>query len=86
MSRAHGGDEPTPAEMLGIVSLASEQTSAEMSPEDRRVAIDAATWVTCSPHEWRWTPRQQELMARYVLWAHQRLAGIKQLADGDLRR
>ena len=69
-----------------VVVLDAEQTRVFMSEEDRRAAIDAAIWVTASPHEWNWSPREQELMARYVLWAHQRLSGIAQLATGELER
>ena len=30
-------------------------------------AYDAAAWVACSPHEWRWTRDQQIDMARSVI-------------------
>lgn len=69
-----------------IVHLAPDQTSVDLSPEDRKEALQVALWSTASPHEWGWSPRQQALMARYCLWAHQRLAAIGQLADGPLER
>lgn len=36
-------------------------------------ALDAAIWVTASPHEWVWTHDQQVAMARYCLEAARRL-------------
>lgn len=32
-------------------------------------ALNAAIWVTCSPHEWEWTHEQQVAMARYCVEA-----------------
>lgn len=69
-----------------IVHLASDQSTVPLTAEDQARALDVAYWVTASPHEWTWTPREQALMARYCLWAHQRLAAIKQIADGPLGR
>lgn len=69
-----------------VVNLAPDQSTVPLSTEDRAEALAAAYWVTASPHEWTWTPREQALMARYCLWAHQRLAAVKQLADGPLGR
>ena len=36
-------------------------------------ALDAAIWVTCSPHEWEWTNEQQIRMAQYCVEASRRL-------------
>ena len=32
-------------------------------------SLNAAIWVTCSPHEWEWTHEQQVAMARYCVEA-----------------
>ena len=40
-----------------------------MSKENTKTALDAAIWVTASPHEWLWTQEQQIAMARYCLLA-----------------
>lgn len=69
-----------------IVHLAPDQTAVNLSPEARKQALESAYWVTASPIEWSWTPREQAAMARYCLWAHQRLAAIGQLAAGPLAR
>jgi hypothetical protein len=45
-------------------------------------ALMAATWVTCSPHEWVWTQEQQVAMARFCLSA----AGVIGEAISDLER
>ncbi len=68
-----------------IVDLSESQTSIQMPCDERELAIAAALWVTASPHEWVWTPEQQAAMARYTLWAHQRLRAIEQLTSGELR-
>lgn len=34
-----------------------------------RQALNAAIWVSASPHEWKWTIEQQVAMARYCLIA-----------------
>ena len=56
-----------------------------ITPKIERDAIDAAYWITASPHEWEWTKAQQVAMAQYVLWAHQRLAAIGDLASVEFR-
>lgn len=43
----------------------------------------AALRVTLSPHEHEWTPEEQVAMARYCLWAAQRLGIIGRLAYGE---
>lgn len=68
-----------------IVDLSESQTSIQVASDERKAALDAALWVTASPHEWTWTTEQQAAMARYVLWAHQRLSAIGQLASGELK-
>ncbi|HMO86839.1 MAG TPA: hypothetical protein PKC18_18165 [Lacipirellulaceae bacterium] len=40
-----------------------------MSDENTKVALDAASWLYASPHEWVWTKEQQVAMARYCLLA-----------------
>lgn len=40
-----------------------------MSNENTKAALDAAIWVTASPHEWVWTQEQQVAMARYCIEA-----------------
>lgn len=49
-------------------------------------AFDLALRFTMSPHEHEWTDEEAGIMAWYVLWASQRLSGIKQLVDGPLDR
>lgn len=68
----------TPCEM---VRLNQGYTLIDMPEEDRNRAIEAAVWRTCSPHEWTWTPEQQADMALFVLWAHQRLSMLRELAN-----
>jgi hypothetical protein len=67
---------------MPIVNLSSEFTQVSMPKEQREVAIRAAHWVTASPHEWEWSAEEQELMARYCLWAYQRLEAIEHLSSG----
>lgn len=66
-----------------IVQLSDHITQLDMPAEDRARAIVDAHWVTASPVEWEWTPDQQANMARYILWATQRLAVIAQLVTGE---
>lgn len=75
-SRAKATDDP-------ILRLSRNYTQLQPSEKTRKSAIDAAFWVTASPHEWVWTPEQQEHMARYVLWAHQRLSALLQIANEE---
>lgn len=69
-----------------IVCLAPDQSKVELGRSDETMALDVAFRITASPHEWTWSHSEQALMARYCLWAHQRLAAIKQIADGPLGR
>ena len=62
-----------------IIVFHNSQTRIVMTDLYESRAIIAAHYVTMSPHEWEWTKEQQAVMAQYVLWAHQRLAGIEQL-------
>ena len=41
-----------------------------MSKTTTKAALDAAIWVSASPHEWVWTHEQQVAMARYCLLAY----------------
>lgn len=67
-----------------IVQLCPDQTQVNLPEDERREAINAAFWVTCSVHEHAWTDKQAAQMARYVLWAHQRLSAIEQCVSGGL--
>lgn len=69
---------------MATVNLNAEQTRIGCEPKERSKAIKAAYYVTMSPHEHQWTLEQQQAMAQYVLWAHQRLSAIGQCVDGDL--
>jgi len=68
--------------MSQCLNLKPHLTQVNMPAQLRQQAVEAALWVTASPCEWTWTAEQQELMARYCLWAAQRLACIKDLAVG----
>ena len=70
--------------MVNILRLDSGQTQIECELDTKLEAIQAAYFVTLSPHEHEWTLGQQQAMARYVLWAHQRLSAINQCVDGVL--
>lgn len=48
-------------------------TPAEKREQLAKEALNAAIWVTCSPHEWVWTHDQQVSMARYVIEASREL-------------
>ena len=51
-----------------------------MTPQ--KEALDAAIWVTCSPHEWEWTHEQQVAMARYCVEASKTIyEALKQLEE-----
>lgn len=65
-----------------LVRLGRDFTQINVSPEKRSAAIRAAYWVTCSPCEWSWTDEQQADMARYVLWASQRIEAMQHVANG----
>jgi hypothetical protein len=65
---------------IPLVRLSRDYTQCGLSAKARNNAVRDAHWVTASPHEWVWTPEQQANMARYVLWASQRLEAIRQLA------
>lgn len=67
-----------------IVVLSQNQTHVHCGSTRRRDAITAAYNVTMSPHEHEWTKDQQCAMAEYVLWAHQRLSAVAQIADDEL--
>lgn len=65
-----------------IVCLSSGFTVVEMDKKERMQAVADAYYVTLSPHEWKWTDKQQARMAQYCLWAAQRLAAIKEISSG----
>jgi hypothetical protein len=56
---------------------------AHPPPPDAARALQAAQWVTTSLAEWNWSDKDQEAMARYVLWASRRLAEIRALTNYD---
>lgn len=66
-----------------LLYLGRNFTQINVSEGDRSEAIKAAYWVTASPHEWVWTPDQQAKMARYVLWASQRIEAMQHIANGQ---
>lgn len=66
-----------------LVRLGRDFTQIDISPEKRNAAIRDAYWVTASPHEWEWTNEQAANMARYVLWASQRIEAMKHIANGE---
>lgn len=65
-----------------MINLSREFTQVRLAKKERSEAIEAAYWVTASPHEWVWTQEQQAAMARYCLWASQRIEAINELAGG----
>ncbi len=69
---------------MSIVSLDTDQTRICCDTLERSKAINAAYYVTLSPHEHEWTLEQQQAMAQYVLWASQRLSAIMQCVEGEL--
>lgn len=69
---------------MAVVVLSETQTEVSCTAEEQKAAYDAAIWLSASPHEWTWSRDDQIAMARYVLWAMQRLHAIKQLASGEL--
>jgi hypothetical protein len=66
-----------------IIALSREFTQVTLPKDEREAAVQAAFWVTASPHEWTWTPEQQAAMARYCLWAAQRIEAIREIAVGS---
>ena len=65
-----------------LVRLSSRFTQIHMDRRERAEAVADAHYRTLSPHEWEWTPEQQARMALYCLWAAQRIAAMKAIADG----
>jgi len=63
--------------------LPDEQTHIPFDRKEYKETLKVAIWVTCSPHEWEWTLEQQASMARFCLWAAQRLDMIKAISSGD---
>lgn len=71
--------------MKKIVALHDSQAPIRMTANEQESALNAAIWVTASSHEHAWSQEHQAQMARYVLWAHQRLAAVAQVVlDNDL--
>jgi hypothetical protein len=69
---------------MSVVNLSPSQTDVSITPDQRRAAVYAAIWLSGSPHEWEWSRTDQISMARFVLWAEQRLSAIEQIAGGKL--
>lgn len=70
-----------------VAVLHSSQTAVkELSIVKKQKAIRAAFQLTCSPQEWQWSHDDQVAMAAYVLWAHQRLSAIEQIATVGIDR
>lgn len=65
-----------------LVFLSKRLTQIRMDVSERTEAVTAAYYVTASTCEWTWTIDQQVKMARYCLWAAQRLAVIESLVLG----
>jgi len=63
--------------------LPENQTKIDLTESERQDVLKSAIWVTCSPHEWQWTTDEQAAMARYCLWATQRLDMIQRIALGQ---
>lgn len=71
---------------MSVVAISQTQTQLHFDAERRKRVVEAAHWVTASSHEWEWTPEMQAEMARFCLWAEQRLAAIEQcLQMNDLK-
>ena len=66
-----------------VVCLSKSQAKVAIDDETARRALNAAFWATCSPHECQWSKADQEAMARYVLWACQRLSAIEDCLKPD---
>lgn len=62
------------------VRLSPNQTTIDMNEKTMLTAVNTAYRWTMSPCEWDATPDEYRAMAHYVMWATQRLHGIKQLA------
>jgi len=71
-----------PDKKSNVVRLGSGYTTIQMSKAERIEAIDSAHWRFASPHEWVWDVEDQARMAKYVLWAAQRLEMISNLSAG----
>lgn len=67
-----------------IVDLSLQQTQISCPLGTQSVALSAAILVTLSPHEHSWNLTEQQAMAQYCLWAHQKLSAIRQVVDADL--
>jgi len=69
---------------LEVVKLAENQTHVSLDRRSQTHAIQTAHRVNLSPHEWDWSTSEAAAMAQFVLWAHQRLCAIEQVAAGPL--
>lgn len=67
-----------------IVYLSEEQSRVHCPDAMRKRAIDAAFYLTMSPHEHVWSHDDVMAMAAYCLWAAQRLDAIGQCVTGKL--
>jgi len=77
------GDMPDD-EYRATVSLHCNQTRIQCSADEREKAIEVAYRVTMSRHEHEWTQEEQQAMAQFCLWAHQRLSAVRQVVSGEV--
>lgn len=71
--------------MLKVVTFHKDQTVIRMTAKDQEAALDAAIRATGPLDRRVWTPAEQELLAKYVLWSYQRLSAVAQVvADNNL--
>lgn len=66
---------------MSVIVLHSKQTELNVKLDIRTKAIQVAYRMTLSPHEWTWNQDEQEAMAQFVLWAHQRIDAYRQLGS-----
>lgn len=67
--------------MSAVVLLHADQTQVFLDHETEKRAINVAFYVTMSEHEHEWSQSDSKAMAKFVLWAHQRLTAIQQVAN-----
>jgi len=67
--------------MSAVVVLHEDQTQVLLDERTEKRAINAAFYVTMSEHEHEWSNEESKAMAKFVLWAHQRLTAIQQVAN-----
>jgi len=68
---------------MGIVNLHKFCNEIDMTRDEREQALSIASWVTDSP-ERECSAYDQEIMARYCLWARQKLDAVLDVINEDL--